>query len=259
MTVAPRQRWDPGAYGRHARFVSDLGQPVLDLLDLQPGERVLDLGCGDGALTLRLLDRGAEVVGVDSSGEMVHQVRALGIDARVGDGQRLEEALASEAPFDAVFSNAALHWMGDPRAVVRGVHNLLRPGGRFVGEFGGKGNVAAIVTALEEGLARRGIEASSPWFFPDAPSFTTLLEEASFQVEELVLFPRPTPLPGDVGGWLRTFAQPFTHLLPSAEREAFLSELVEALAPTLRDQEGRWLADYVRLRFAATARSSQGR
>jgi len=200
MTVAPRQRWDPGAYGRHARFVSDLGQPVLDLLDLQPGERVLDLGCGDGALTLRLLDRGAEVVGVDSSGEMVYQARALGIDARVGDGQR-----------------------------------------------------------LEEGLVRRGVEVSSPWFFPDAPSLTTLLEEASFQVEELVLFPRPTPLPGDVGGWLRTFAQPFTHLMPSAEREAFLSELVEALAPTLRDQEGRWLADYVRLRFAATARSGQGR
>ena len=143
--------------------------------------------------------------------------------------------------------------------MLRGVRGLLRPGGRFVGEFGGKGNVAAIVAALETGLARRGIEPVSPWFFPDAPSFTTLLEEADFEVEALELFPRPTPLPGDVGGWLATLAHPFTHLLPSAERQAFLTEMVDALAPTLRDDQGQWVADYVRLRFAATAGSGQGR
>lgn len=259
MTVAPRQQWDPVAYRRNAGFVSDLGQPLLDLLKPRAGERILDLGCGDGALTLRLLERGAAVVGVDASREMVDVAKAQGIDARVGDGQRLAEALAGEAPFDAVFSNAALHWMSDPKAVLRGVRGLLRTGGRFVGEFGGKGNVAAIVAALETGLARRGIEPVSPWFFPDAPSFTTLLEEAGFQVQTLELFPRPTPLPGDVGGWLTTLAHPLTHLLPSAERQAFLTEMVDALAPKLRDDRGQWVADYVRLRFAATAGSGQGR
>jgi SAM-dependent methyltransferase len=218
MPVAPRQQWDPGAYGRNARFVSDLGQPLLELLNPQPGERILDLGCGDGALTASAAGAWApRWWGVDSSGEMVHGARAQGIDARVGDGQRQAEALAGEAPFDAVFSNAALHWMSDSRAVLRGVHGLLQPGGRFVGEFGGKGNVAAITAALEGVLARRGIEADSPWFFPDAPSFTTLLEEADFEVEELALFPRPTP-PAGGRGWLAQNLRPALHPSPAQRR-----------------------------------------
>src|SRR5688500_15143750 len=143
-TIKEAQSWSAEGYARNARFVADLGQPVLELLAPQPGERILDLGCGDGALTTKLVAAGATVVGGDASAELVAAAQALGLDARIADGQ----ALAFEAEFDAVFSNAALHWMKQPDAVIAGVRRALKPGGRFVGEFGGHGNVAAIVTAL---------------------------------------------------------------------------------------------------------------
>ena len=143
MNQPQSQTWDPESYARHARFVSDLAGPVLALLDAQPGERILDLGCGDGALTKKLAELGCDVIGVDAGPDMIRAARELGLDARVVDGHEL----SFEREFDAVFSNAALHWMKrDPDAVVAGVARALKPGGRFVGEFGGHGNVAAIVT-----------------------------------------------------------------------------------------------------------------
>jgi len=244
------QSWDPERYERNARFVSDLGQPVLELLAPRMGERVLDLGCGDGVLTERLVAAGCRVVGVDGSPAQVEAARARGLDAHVMDGQ----ALAFEDEFDAVFSNAAMHWMKRADAVIAGVYKALRPGGRFVGEFGGEGCVALIRTALVAALDRRGIDGAAldPWYFPDVASYGRRLEAGGFVVRWIALIPRPTPLPGDVVGWLETFAESFTGALPAHERPEFLAEVREALRPALCDASGAWTADYVRLRFAAT-------
>jgi trans-aconitate methyltransferase len=248
MPSSNAQEWNPAQYGKNARFVSDLGVPVVELLSPKSGERILDLGCGDGALTIKLAALGCTVVGVDSSAEMVNAAKLLGLDAHVVDGQSLQ--FASE--FDAVFSNAALHWMKNPEGVISGVWHALKPGGRFVGEFGGYGNVAAIVTALESALASRGIVVASPWFFPRPREYSELLEASGFEVKAMDLIPRPTLLPGDVGGWLETFAQPYISALPVGDRKWFISEVVEALRDVLCDADGDWRADYVRLRFFAT-------
>lgn len=241
------QRWDPAQYGRNARYVSELGMPVVELLSPRPGERILDLGCGDGALTIKLVQRGCTVVGVDSSAEMVAAARALGLDAHVVDGASL--GFASE--FDAVFSNAALHWMTYPERVIAGVWRALKPLGRFVGEFGGHGNVATIVTALQSALAARGIAVANPWFFPRPEEYGMLLEASGFEVRSAELIPRPTPLPGDMSGWIGTFAQHYISAVPVGDRSAFVSEVVEALRGVLCDADGSWSADYVRLRFSA--------
>ena len=170
MTELGKQSWNPDAYAASARFVTDLGLPVLELLAPRPGERILDLGCGDGPLTARLAAMGCDVVGVDGSAAMVAAARQLGLDARVADGQ----ALDFDAEFDAVFSNAALHWMKRGADVIDGVWRALRPGGRFVGEFGGRDNVATINAALNAARARRGLAILSPWFNPDAEEYTAL-------------------------------------------------------------------------------------
>ncbi len=242
------QTWDPERYARNARFVADLGAAALALLDPRPGERVLDLGCGDGALTEKLVAAGCRVVGVDGSSEQIQAARARGLDARVMDGQALE----FEAEFDAVFSNAALHWMRRADAVIDGVWRALVPGGRFVGELGGQGCVARIVGALEAALARRGAAPVEPWFFPSDEEYRRRLAERGFRVQTAELIPRPTPLPGDIADWLETFAERFLLAAPPEERKALLEEVREELRPELQDGEGRWTADYVRLRFAAT-------
>ena len=244
-----RQRWDPERYARNAPFVPELGEPLIDLLQPRPGEKILDLGCGDGVLTEKIAAAGARVVGVDSSPDQVAAARARGLDARVADGR----ALDFEAAFDGVVSNAALHWMRAPDAVIEGVWRALRPGGRFVGEMGGAGNVARITAALTAALERRGIDgpAANPWFFPTPEDYTGRLRSRGFQVVHMDLFERPTPLPGELGGWLETFAESFLFCLPADERPAFIAEVAEALAGWLRDEQGRWHVDYVRLRFAA--------
>lgn len=251
--------WDAAGYGRNARFVADLGVPVLDLLAPQPGERVLDLGCGDGALTAEIVARGAEVVGVDASPAMVAAARSRGLDARLVDGHGLAFETFEGRPFDAVFSNAALHWMQRPEAVIAGVHRALRPGGRFVGEFGGAGNVARIGRALVAGLERRGVDAAAiwPWYFPEADAYRTLLEAGGFSTVSARLFERPTPLPAGITGWLATFPGPFLRALPAGEREPYLAEVVAEVAPALRDDTGQWWADYVRLRFSAIKTAGQ--
>lgn len=247
MALSQTQRWNPEQYGKNARFVSDLGMPVVELLSPQPGERILDLGCGDGALSYKLVDIGCEVVGVDSSAEMIKAAKSLGLDAHVMDGQ----SLSFEGEFNAVFSNAALHWMKEPEQVIDGVWRALRPDARFVGEFGGYGNVASIVAALESALSVRGVAVPSPWYFPRPEEYRKLLEARGFEVKTIDLISRPTLLPGDVGDWLETFAQYYTSALPAKERLAFITEVVDALRNVLCDANGEWKADYVRLRFSA--------
>jgi SAM-dependent methyltransferase len=251
--MAHQQTWDPDRYARNARFVADLGTPVVELLAPRAGERILDLGCGDGVLSAKLASLGCHVVGVDASALQIEAARRLGLDARVMNG----EALDFDAEFDAVFSNAALHWMRDPAKVIAGVNRALKPHGRFVAELGGHGCVAKIKGALVEALNRRGIdgEAASPWYFPSVADYSQHLTDGGFDVNYITLIPRPTVLPGDITAFLDTFAESFTSILPPADRPSYIAEVREALLPELCNAEGKWTADYVRLRFAATKRA----
>ncbi len=249
---SPATEWRADRYAASARFVSDLGAPVLALLDPRPGECILDLGCGDGVVTERILAAGAAVVAVDSAPDMVSAARERGIDARVIDGHDLP----FDGRFGAVFSNAALHWMTRPDAVIAGVRRALRPGGRFVGEFGGFGNVAAATVALTAALGRRGIDARplNPWYFPTADEYAARLGGGGFDVIEMALIPRPTRLDAGAGAWLEMFFQAFLKAVPVEERQALVEEVAALLAPSLRTPLGVWYADYVRLRFAAVRR-----
>lgn len=244
------QTWDPASYARNARFVSDLGTPVVELLAPKAGERILDLGCGDGVLTKKLADLGCDVVAVDSSVPQVEAARKLGLKAFVIRG----EDLPYNEEFDAVFSNAALHWIKSADVMLAGVYRSLKPGGRFVAECGGHGCIRKIRTALVQALNRRGFdgEARVPWYFPTPGEYATKLECAGFRVDSIALIPRPTPLPGDIVGYLETFALNFFHGFSDEARSEYLQEVRMILEPQLRDANGTWIADYVRLRFAAT-------
>ena len=250
------QTWNPERYATHARFVSDLGQPLLDLLAPRPGERVLDVGCGDGALTERLVAAGCRVVAIDSSPAQVRAARARGIDARVADAC----ALDFDREFDALFSNAVLHWIADPDAALAGMRRALAPGGRLVAELGGHGCVAAVREALAVALGRRGVDAESrnPWYFPTAAEYRARLAAHGFAVDSIRLFPRATRLPSDLTDWLQTFAQPFLAAVPDAERPAVCDEVRRRLEPWLRGGDGVWVADYVRLRVSARSPGRAG-
>jgi trans-aconitate methyltransferase len=241
--------WDPQTYSQNARFVSDLGEPLLDLLGPRSGEHILDLGCGDGALTEKIAALGSRVVGVDASAAQLEAARGRGIDAVAMDGQRL----CFRRVFDAVFSNAALHWMKQPESVVAGVAACLKPGGCFVAEFGGRGNVETIRSALHAALRRRAVDpwTVDPWYYPAPHEYTALLARFGFITDYSELIPRPTPLPGDVLAWLDMFAQPFSKAIDADARPEFVAEVRSALEPNLRRPDGVWIVDYVRLRFKA--------
>jgi trans-aconitate methyltransferase len=243
------QHWNPDTYARNARFVSDLGAGVFDLLAPQPGERVLDLGCGDGALTERLVAAGCRVTAIDSSAEQIGAARARGLDAR----RARAETLPFNEEFDAVFSNAVLHWIPDAAAVIASVHRALKPGGRFVAELGGAGCVQTVRLALIDAANGRGLDGAAldPWYFPAEDAYRSNLEARGFSVREIALFARPTPLPGDITDWLETFAQPFLAAVPVDERTEFVQEVRAAVKPALFDPARGWTADYVRLRFDA--------
>jgi SAM-dependent methyltransferase len=246
------QTWDPAAYGENAGFVHGLAGGVLEWLDAKAAEYILDLGCGDGQLTQRIAATGASVVGVDASLEMVAAARERGVAADVGDAEALPYARNT---FDAVFSNAALHWVRDQDAMMAEVSRVLKPGGRFVAEMGGHGNIAAIRVALMAVLVRHGLgdREDGVNYYPTPEGYERRLEQHGFQVQRIALIPRPTPLAeSGMAGWLRTFRRGVLDGLPEALRDTVVKETAGLLAPALRDEDGNWTADYVRLRFVAT-------
>jgi trans-aconitate methyltransferase len=243
-----RQTWSAASYDEHARFVSELARGVVEWLEPRSGERILDLGCGDGVLTAELAGKGALLVGIDSSEEFVRTCQEQGLDVRLMDG----EALTFADEFDAVFSNAALHWMTRPEQVIDGVWRALRPQGRFVAEFGGHGNVAAITTALHAVALRHGKNGhlAHPWFFPSVAAYRALLEAQGFKVVRIALIPRPTPLKTGMAAWLKLFNTPFFDQF-GEEFDHAVNEAEELLRFALCDADGNWTADYVRLRVEA--------
>lgn len=238
-----------GDYQRVFHTGQIMGGDVFAMLSPAASMRVLDLGCGDGLLTQRIADSGAEVVGVDVDPAFCAAAQERGLDVRVLDGQDL----CFDEEFDRVFSNAALHWMSaDPEAVVRGVEKALRPGGRFVAEFGGHGNISAVVSALAEELQQRGFDAvaRNPWFFPRADEYAEMLQAVGLAVEYCELIPRPTRLDGDLSGWLRTFCGRWLYDIDSDTVSSILAAVRDGLSATLR-REGVWTLEYVRLRVVA--------
>lgn len=243
--------WNAADYAANAGFVPALGNAALELLAPKPGEAILDLGCGDGALTRRIAEAGAEVLGVDSSDAMLEAARGLGLRVEKADGQ----ALPFEARFDAVFTNAALHRMPNQTAVAQSVFRALKPGGRYVGECGGFGNIAAIRTALRAVLSAHGFSPDSGGgqTYLTAEAFTALNRAAGFTDIEAKIIPRQTPLPTGIRGWLKTFRAGFLDEagVPEAARATVVDGVEALLAPALRDGDGNWTADYVRLRWQA--------
>jgi len=247
------QTWDPQAYGQNGAFVHGLASGVLEWLAAQSGERILDLGCGDGQLTQRIAATGASVVGVDASPDMVVAARSRGIAVEEAGAESLPYASAA---FDAVFSNAALHWVRDQDAMMAQVRRVLKPGGRFVAEMGGHGNIAAIRVALMAVLARHGYgdREDGVNYYPTPDGYARRLTRHGFNVERVELIPRPTLLSASgMTGWLRTFRRGVLDALPEPLRDTVVEETAALLAPALRDEDGNWIADYVRLRFIATA------
>jgi trans-aconitate methyltransferase len=253
LSVAGNELWDAGLYDDKHSFVWKLAAKVLDLLDAKPGERILDLGCGTGHLTARIAEAGAHVVGVDRSPEMIRQAkqRYPALRFEVMDAREI----ALDGIFDAVFSNATLHWIREPERVVAGIRKSLCPGGRFVAEFGGKGNTGELLSAVRRAWLKSGLAgtAPDPWYYPSLAQYAGLLEQHGFEVTHATLVDRPTPLgDGERGlpNWLKMFGGAFLEGLPEATRERLVEEIERASRPKLF-RDGHWVVDYRRLRVVA--------
>ena len=234
-------QWDAGDYARVGGFVPALGEAALDLLDPQPGEHILDVGCGDGTLTLKIKERGADVVGIDNSLSMVAAAKAKGLDARLIDAADLKFAEA----FDAAFSNATLHWVLDKERAARAIWFSLKPGGRFAGEMGGEGNLARLREALDDELVARGFGPptyAANWY-PSVEDFSAVYESAGFRQIDARLIDRPTLLEHGVAAWVTTFRAGWL------DRAGVPAEERPAIAEAVADRVGPDTADYVRLRF----------
>lgn len=246
------QKWDPALYGSQAAFVHQRASDLVAVLAPQPGERILDLACGTGELTAAIAAKGAAVVGVDVSEAMVEAARRAfpAVPFSVGDGQ----ALAFDAEFDAVFSNAGLHWMLRADDVARGIARALVPGGRLVAEFGGYGCVAIVRRATWDAL-RAMDEAPEPWlrwYFPSVGQYATVLETSGLGVRYALLFDRPTRLEGERGleTWFDLFGNGLLRHL-GVRRADFLSRVEDSCRSALF-KDGGWELDYVRLRVVAS-------
>lgn len=239
--VVSTSKWDAADYARVGAFVAELGGAALDLLGPQPGERILDVGCGEGTLTKKIVERGATVLGIDNSSEMIAAARASGIDALLLDAADMQ--FFSE--FDAAFSNATLHWVLEKEQAGRTIYRALKPGGRFAGEMGGEGNLSKLREALDNELIIRGyqppVEASNWYASPD--EFAAVYEAAGFREIDARLIERPTPIEHGVAAWVTTFRKGWLDRAGAPEDER--AEICAAVA----DRVGSKVADYVRLRF----------
>ncbi len=245
----PVQTWDPALYDARHSFVYKAAADMLGLLAPQSGEKIIDLGCGTGPLTAQIAAAGAQVIGLDASEEMVSEARRSfpALDFRVADARSFTVA----QPQDAVFSNAVLHWVQPPAEAIRAIAAALRPGGRFVAEFGGQGCVAKIIATANRAIA--GADVRRQWFFPSVGQYAPLLEAGGFEVRFATLFDRPTPLEeGEQGmrNWLRMFAGAYFDALDENRREATFAAIEKELRADLW-QENRWVADYRRIRVVA--------
>ncbi len=236
--------WNATCYQDQYSYVWENGESLLAQLKPQPGEHILDLGCGTGQLAQQIAKSGAEVIGIDSDRAMITQAQANypHITFQVADAADFH----LQSPVDAVFSNAALHWVTQAEAAAACIAESLKPGGRFVAELGGKGNVQTIITALEKVTGKTDL---NPWYFPGLGEYVRLLEQSGLEVVYANLFDRPTPLKAGVGGWLEMFSQRFFADLSSEEWTAIV-RAVEIEASELY-KEGTWVADYRRLRVLA--------
>jgi SAM-dependent methyltransferase len=234
-------KWDAADYARVGAFVAELGGAALDLLDPRPGEQILDIGCGEGTLTKKIIDRGSAVLGIDNSPEMIAAARANGIDAVLLDVADM--TFVSE--FDAAFSNATLHWVLEKARAAHAIFRALKPGGRFAGEMGGEGNLKTLREALDEELIIRGyvppIEASNWYASPE--EFAAVYEAAGFCQLDARLIERPTPIEHGVAAWVTTFRKGWL------DRAEVPDEVRGEIAAAVADRIGSNVADYVRLRF----------
>ncbi len=254
----PHQRWDADLYDDSHAFVWRHGASLVELLDPKAGERILDLGCGTGHLTARIAARGANVVGLDHSAEMLAEARTAYPALQFIQGDARDFSLPT--PFDAVFSNAVLHWIKPPEAAARCVFNALRPGGRFVAELGGHGNLRRVEAAMSAALEKTGVRSGgSPMYFPRLSEYATVLETAGLEVRSALLFDRPTPLEGDKGfrNWVEMFGRWAMESVPDGRSEDFLSAAEDAARPELY-RDGGWYADYRRLRVVAYRPTENG-
>jgi SAM-dependent methyltransferase len=239
--IASTSQWDAADYARVGGFVPALGEAALELLDPQPGEHILDVGCGDGTLTLKIKQAGADVVGIDNSLSMVAAAKARGLDARIMDAADLK---FSEA-FDAAFSNATLHWVLDKERAARAIWFALKPAGRFAGEMGGEGNLARLREALDDELVAHGYGPptfAANWY-PAPQEFIAVYEQAGFKDTDARLIERPTPLEHGIAAWVTTFRAGWLDRagVPHDERQT--------IADAVATRVGSPTADYVRLRF----------
>jgi SAM-dependent methyltransferase len=245
--------WDAARYQDKHSFVWRYGADLVELLAAQTGERILDLGCGTGQLTAEIARTGARVTGLDNSAAMPRLRRTSG---RGSFGElRPASAFDFSEPFDAVFSNAVLHWVKNADGAAASIARALRPGGRFVAEFGGKGNIATVQAALRA-LLGPAADAQSPWYYPSIGEYSAVLERHGLEVRNASLFDRPTPLEGENGldQWLRMFGQTYLGKLSPERSDGMVRQLEEMLRPALYS-DGIWTVDYRRLRVVATRTS----
>lgn len=253
-----RTTWDAVDYDARFGYVSAHAGGALEWLGPQPGMRILDVGCGTGEVLSELLGGGADAYGIDADAAMVSRARErVGAErVRLLDAQSLRPDVVDQ-PFDAVFSNAALHWMIDAAAVIAAVRSVLVPEGRFVAEMGGGRNMGVILKSLRAARTLHGADpdVAMPWFFPSSAEYAALLEAGGFEIRRLAYFPRPTLLTDSanpVGDWIEMFAESMVDDLAPDVRSAVLVTSGD-LARDALYRDGHWYADYWRLRFDAVA------